>query len=940
MNFDLLNREELEEIKSTAFVYRHRSGAKLIHIKNDDENKVFSATFKTPTQNDKGIPHIIEHCLFCGSKNFPSKDPFNELSKGSLNTYLNAMTFRDKTMYPVASCNEEDFLNLMTVYLDAVFEPLMIERSEAFLQEGVNIQIENDMKVGYGGIVYNEMRGVYSDPIENLKNCIYKHLFPETQNAFDAGGIPESIETLTYDEILKFYEEKYTPCNCTIYLFGDLNIENAMAIIDKYISKFKYNENNISIDIQEGFTERKIANVEYESSKNESEKFLSMSYVTGRLHDNKMIMAISLLKCYFFGLETSPLKESLIRNKMCKQIIDSFDCSIVQPVFSIILKDTDKDIDEMQRLVENVFKETLKSGFNENILEACINRIEFAMREEVYGRRPRGLVYNIEIVSDWVNSSESFEKLKKLKYIEEIKNDKDYLLFVIENYFLNNKHSVCISMKPAVEKRKMYEITEATETELEQIEKLKKYIKIEDTREDVEKIPLINVKDIKLKRGFIEPIEKKAGNIRIVHTDLETNDILHTMFLFDTRELSVEYIPYLGILRELLGKLETENLCCEKIGTDLNNHLGGFGAGFKIFVNGKSETYRPKFVIKMKVLKEKSRKMFELAKEVLNSKFSNKEKIEQVLNNLISKQKRHFINNGQELGISIVKANLYEEYKYQDLLQGYEFYEFLKNLMEDYDSKFEKLEEGLKYVASKIFTMKNLTLNICCNEKNYNDTAVQIEEFGSNVDDIGTDCVAEKVRLQFKDTGLTRAFAIESKIQYVVSSVRFDKSEFAYSGSMQVAFSILNKEYLMKEVRIKGGAYGVSAVILKNGLMYIYSYRDPALEKTIDIFDKIGEFLTNFECDEREIEKYILGTINKYNRQLNIVEKNEFAVQNYFTETTETEFLNIQQEILNTDLKQINDIGKNISIMKKEKSLCVLGNKEKIKSFFPEFTTV
>lgn len=930
MNFNLIRKEKINEINSTAFVYTHKSGAKILHIKNEEENKVFSITFKTPVKDDTGVAHVVEHCVLCGSEKFPVKDPFNELIKSSLKTYLNASTFRDKTTYPVASCSEKDFFNLMTVYLDGVFKPLTIRGGkEVFLQEGINVRVDElGNKIGYGGIVYNEMQGVYSNPVEFMVNVIYKELFPDTQYAFDAGGVPKSIENLTYEQFLEFYKEKYIPSNCIIYLFGNLNIEKALEIIDSYLYDFEYKQNNIKIDIQEPFKEIKEMQVKYNTKKNNDEKFMSISYVTGELNDSKLIMAIKILQCYFFELQVSPLKESLLQQKICKEIINNFDFSILQPVFSIILKNANGSMDQFQKIVNDVFRNTTEKGFNGKILEACINKLEFIMKEENYGMRPKGLVYSISILSEWLNLNESFEKLKGIKYLDEIKNDKSYLIEVIEKYFLNNKHMVCISMYPELSKEEGVYTEKASKTELLENIKLSEYMNLKDSEDDIEKLPLIKIEEINSKREFIEPIEKEINCTKVLHTNIETNGILHLNFIFNTMTLPQKYIPYLGILRAMLGKLQTKKYCYEEFNTDINNYLGGFGVSFKTINNVNTKEYLPQFIIRGKGLKQNSNKIFELVREVLDTDFSNKEKMEEILNEVVSNKKTSFINNGHELGICITKSLLYDEYKYQDLVYGYKFYKFAKEMIINFNERFEELRNNLQYVVSNIFNKNNLILNICCSEKDYCSVFEELERFVISLNNANNN----KVEIKFREDIFNTGILTQSKVQYVVCATKLNSSQFEYSSKFQVASFILNKDYLMKEVRIRGGAYGVGSTISINGLMYAYSYRDPHLQNTIDVFNNKEKFLAGFKCNEREMNKYIVGVMSKYCKEISIVEKNELALQNYFMGISQDYFFSIQEEILNTKIEDINKIGTKILKMNKIKVMCVTGNKFKIEN--------
>jgi Zn-dependent M16 (insulinase) family peptidase len=930
MDFKLKHSEKLTEIKSEGYIYEHKSGALLVYIKNkNDKNKVFSATFRTPPKDDKGIPHIVEHALLCGSLKYPIKDPFNELSKGSLYTFLNAMTFNDKTIYPIASCNDKDFYNLMDVYLDAVFNPLIKEREGSFMQEGVNYLFDDNGDFeGYGGIVYNEMQGAYSDPLELIYARMEKELFAGTPYEFDAGGMPDAIKTLTYTEFIEYYNEHYTPANCIFYLYGDMDIEKSMAFISEYLTDDRRAGTAIQIKSPKPFSDRKFSKCSYpvEAEVSADDKnYIGVAYVIDN-RSSKLLTAVMLIKYYLLGLDASPLKQALTDGGFGDEIIDGFNAVTNHPSLSIIIKNSDKTAEEMAVCIDNVINEVLKNGFDEELLTACLNRFEFSAREDAGSGQPKGLNHNIAVVTDIIAGEYTFEKTERIKPIEEIKNDKDYLLDVLREYFVDNNFVFYITAIP--------EYTEDADTEeiddnTKEIYKakmgaLEEYQNLCDTPEDIDKIPMVQISDVDNTIEDISIHEDDLAGLKVLRYTAETNGIVYMDFMFDTKNAPVSLLPYIGILVYVLGKMDTENYSFAKLQQETGSFLGGMSPYAKAYTNVSNGKNEMLFAYKAKALEKNANKIFNYVKEITErTKFDNHTRLKILLKEYFSIYEDSVINSGQSFASSRAMAYLNEAAIFDDYTSGIEFYMILKDIVEN--DKYEETADKLKEISECIFRKENFKIYIANDKDNYDFLKEDISNYFDSLKTSEYETV-EDLNLPISD----EAFAVRSNVQYAALAVDFGSHNIKFDGAMAVLVSILNKSYLINEVRIKGGAYGCSCFAYKKGLFCFTSYRDPNIGSTINTYKNAFKHVSGLELSERELTRYILGTINKYIRPKGVVENVEYVLMAFLNGVTHSMIKKEADEVLNMTLDEIKKLGINLDKTMEKNVICVVGGKKKI----------
>ena len=555
--YEVLQTEDLSDLKSKGTLLKHKkSGARVLLMENDDENKVFTIGFRTPPSDSTGVPHIMEHSVLCGSKEFPVKDPFVELVKGSLNTFLNAMTYPDKTVYPVASCNDKDFQNLMHVYMDAVFYPNIYQNDKTFRQEGWSYKLDDpDGELTISGVVYNEMKGAFSSPEGVLDRVVLNSLFPDNAYSVESGGDPEVIPELTYEQFLDFHRKYYHPSNSYIYLYGDMNMEEKLRWLDeKYLSDFENEPVDSEIHLQKPFTEMKEVVQEYSIASEESEEdntYLSYNKVIGTTLDEKLYLAFEILDYALLSAPGAPLKKALLDAGVGKDISGSYDNGVYQPIFSVISKNANvEQKEEFVRVIEDTLKDIVKNGINKKALRAGINYHEFRFREADFGNYPRGLMYGLQLFDSWLyDETKPFIHMQAIPTFEFLKEQVEtgYFEELIQKYLLDNTHGSIVIIKPErgrtarmdkelADKLQAYKASlskEEIDALVKATKELEEYQEEESAPEDLAKIPVLGREDISREIAPIYNKEIETSGVKLVHHEVETNGIGYTALLFD-----------------------------------------------------------------------------------------------------------------------------------------------------------------------------------------------------------------------------------------------------------------------------------------------------------------------------------------------------------------------------------------------------------------------
>jgi Zn-dependent M16 (insulinase) family peptidase len=949
--FRLEEEQKIDEINSLARTFYHeKSGARLLYLQSDDDNKVFSITFRTPPKDSTGVAHIVEHSVLCGSRKFPMKEPFVELVKGSLNTYLNAMTFPDKTMYPVASRNNKDFRNLMDVYLDAVFYPNIYNCPETLMQEGWHYELEDKLaEITYKGVVYNEMKGVFSSPDAILEKRNFESLFPDTAYGVESGGDPEFITDLTQEQFIDFHKKYYHPSNAYLFLYGDLDILDNLRFLDEeYLNNFDKIQVNSQIALQPAFVEKVEKVFEYSIAPSEStadKTFLSRNFVLGKATNSEICLAFQILEYLLLETPAAPLRNALIEAEIGKDVVGTFVKSILQPTFGIVINGTNEiEKAKFVQVVDEELKRLVTEGIDKKLIEACINIFEFTLREANYGTRPKGLVYNIKCMDSWLYDASPFIHLGYEADLEKIRSalTTNYFEQLIEECLLNNEHQSLVILKPkcGLSEEKDKEVRQSlaqykaslSDAEIdklvEQTLRLKELQEKPDSPEALATIPLLTRKDIEVKSEELLLLKKQELGVPVLLHPLRTNAIAYVNMYFDTTRVPQQYLPYMYLLSEILGKVSTEQYDYSELSNEININTGGIVFDVAVFTeNANDSVYLPKFIIKGKSLVERLPQLLKLMQEMIaHSRFDTAKRMKELVQEIKSNWDMNLFRRGQQLATNRVLSYFSPIAKYNE--EGMlAFYDFVAALEKDFMTKSEEICKNLETVAKYIFAKENLLVSVTVEEENYKKFQEAFMGFHA--------CLAstsvKPAVYHFENAQYNEGLMTTGKVQYVVKGANFRKLGYSYHGSLKVLETILRYDYLWTRVRVQGGAYGGFARFERNGNMVLGSYRDPNLKETLAVYDETGRYLRNFSVDQREMTKYVIGTMSQLDTPLTPSQKGERSANNYIRNISQSMIQQERDEILATQPEDIRKLAELMDVAMKRNYLCVLGNEQKIK---------
>ena len=951
--YEILDEHRVEDVQSDGFILRHKkSGARIAILSNNDDNKVFYIGFRTPPEDETGVPHIIEHTTLCGSKKFPVKDPFIELAKGSLNTFLNAMTYPDKTVYPVASCNDQDFKNLMDVYLDAVFNPNITKYEEIFKQEGWHYELTGkDDELKINGVVYNEMKGAYSSPDEVLSSQIYRSLFPDNTYSKDSGGNPEYIPKLTYEAYLDFYHKYYHPSNSYIYLYGDMDVVERLEWLDKeYLSLYDYEKVNSEINKQSAFDEIKNVEAQYSITMDDSQEnktYLSYNRVVGNSLDEMLYQAFDVLDYALVSSPGAPVKQALIDAGIGDDVYGSYDAGILQPVFSFVAKNANaSQADEFESIIENTLKEVVKTGINKEALLAGINSSEFKFREADFGQFPKGLLFGLNCLDSWLfDDMKPFIHLECLGTFAKLRKavDTDYFEKLIQEYLLDNTHGSSVTVKP---KRGLgNEREEALANELsdykaslsdeeikkliEDTEHLKKYQEEPSSDEDLRKLPMLTRADMKKNAMPFSNIEDELLDVKVVRHDIESNGIDYISFLFDAGDFAQSELGYLGFFTNALGLVSTEKYSYTDLANATNIYTGGISTGTASHPDIKDRNnFVFKFEVKLKVLEKNLDKALELMEQMLlSSDFTDTKRLGELVAQIKARLQANLSSSGHLVAAMRSMSSFSRYALYQDELKGIAFYRSICHIEKELSESPKSVSDKLAAIAKKLFARNRMLISFTGNNEAYGNAKPSLEKVIAGFDKMSA--IGNQAEVHFNTA--KEAFIDASQIQYVAKTGDFICEGYEYTGALRLLRIILSYDYLWINVRVKGGAYGCMNTFLRSGESYFVSYRDPNLSDTLDVYDKIPEYIKSFSPDERDMTKYIIGTFSALDTPMNPEAKGSRSLSAYLEGITYEQIQKERNEILNAQPKDIRRLADLVEAVLKKDSICVIGNENMIK---------
>ena len=951
--YEILDEHRVEDVQSDGFILRHKkSGARIAILSNNDDNKVFYIGFRTPPEDETGVPHIIEHTTLCGSKKFPVKDPFIELAKGSLNTFLNAMTYPDKTVYPVASCNDQDFKNLMDVYLDAVFNPNITKYEEIFKQEGWHYELTGkDDELKINGVVYNEMKGAYSSPDEVLSSQIYRSLFPDNTYSKDSGGNPEYIPKLTYEAYLDFYHKYYHPSNSYIYLYGDMDVVERLEWLDKeYLSLYDYKKVNSEINKQPAFDKIKNVEAQYSITMDDSQEnktYLSYNRVVGDTLDEMLYQAFDVLDYALVSSPGAPVKQALIDAGIGDDVYGSYDAGILQPVFSFVAKNANaSQADEFESIIENTLKEVVKTGINKEALLAGINSSEFKFREADFGQFPKGLLFGLNCLDSWLfDDMKPFIHLECLGTFAKLRKavDTDYFEKLIQEYLLDNTHGSSVTVKP---KRGLgNEREEALAKELsdykaslsdeeikkliEDTEHLKKYQEEPSSDEDLRKLPMLTRADMKKNAMPFSNIEDELLDVKVVRHDIESNGIDYISFLFDAGDFAQSELGYLGFFTNALGLVSTEKYSYTDLANATNIYTGGISTGTASHPDIKDRNnFVFKFEVKLKVLEKNLDKALELMEQMLlSSDFTDTKRLGELVAQIKARLQANLSSSGHLVAAMRSMSSFSRYALYQDELKGVAFYRSICRIEKELSESPKSVSDKLAAIAKKLFARNRMLISFTGNNEAYGNAKPSLEKVIAEFNKMSA--VGNQAEVHFNTA--KEAFIDASQIQYVAKTGDFICEGYEYTGALRLLRIILSYDYLWINVRVKGGAYGCMNTFLRSGESYFVSYRDPNLSDTLDVYDRIPEYIKSFSPDERDMTKYIIGTFSALDTPMNPEAKGSRSLSAYLEGITYEQIQKERNEILNAQPEDIRRLADLVEAVLKKDSICVIGNENMIK---------
>lgn len=955
--YTLEERTHLKELNATGYIIRHnKTKARIVVISNEDDNKVFTIGFRTPPKDNTGVPHIMEHSVLCGSKEFPAKDPFIELVKGSLNTFLNAMTYPDKTVYPVASCNDKDFHNLMHVYLDAVFYPNIYERPQIMMQEGWHYEAETmDAPIQYNGVVYNEMKGAFSSADEQLSRLIKVSLLKGTPYEFESGGDPKYIPDLTQEDFLEFHRTYYHPSNSYIYLYGDMDFEKDLAWMDEhYLSKFEELQIDSTITTCDAsMAERRVVE-EYsisESEKEEDNTYLSWNTVVGTSLDKELYLAFQILDYALFSAPGAPIKKALIDGGIGKDIDSSYDNGLLQPMFSVIAKNANpSDEEKFLSILYGEFKRVVEQGVDRRSLEAAINYYEFKYREANFGRFPKGLMYGLQLFDSWLyDDAKPFIHLQTEETFAFLKQNLDsgYFEQLIERYFLHNAHTTVVVLKPkkglndeaeqkVKEKLSAYEKTltrEEKEAIVEGTKALKAYQDEPSTQEELLSIPMLEISDIKKE---IQPLYNKEEEIcgtKVISHELFTNGIVYTSLNFKLDHLTEQQLSFASLLTAIYQFVDTEHFTYNELANEVNIETGGIYTNVTVLPT-KNKNPLPIFEIRGKALEDKCDSMLELMKEILfHSKLDDKKRLKEVLEETKSRMQMQLSAQGHSVSANRVMSYFSKVSYEKECVLGVTFYSMLLDLLENYEEKADWLIEQLKETQKAMFQKQNLIVSYTSGVLAKDTLKTGFEHFVSSL----YEDAEERELLVVEPSVKNEGFQTASQVQYVATGGNFCEKGFPYTGALKALQVMFSYDYLWLNIRVKGGAYGCMCGFTRTGDSYFTSYRDPNLMETFEVYQKASEYVREFDCDDRDMTKYIIGAIGAMDIPMEPSAKGARSFQCYLMGVTEEELQRERDELLATNQETIRGLADLIHSVTEEKLICAVGGETKLKESEGQF---
>ena len=962
--YTLLEEKNIAELSTEAKVYEHKkSGARVLCLKNQDENKVFSIAFRTPATDSTGVAHITEHSVLCGSEKFPLKDPFVELIKGSLNTFLNAMTYPDKTVYPVASTNDKDFQNLMDVYCDAVFHPNCIKNPHTFSQEGWHYTLDEKGNLGYSGVVYNEMRGAFSEPESVLERYIFHSLFPDTTYGNESGGDPEDIPNLTYEAFQAFHARYYHPSNSYIILYGDLDMEEKLNWLDaQYLAEYTKIGPDSEIARQKSFRKMSEETEYYPISKEENPEgkaYFSYNFVLDIDQDAKKSLAFFYIGHALISGPGAVLKQRLLEEGLGEDIFGGYADGVLQHYFTITAKNAkEEDKARFLKVIQDCIREASEKGLDHKTIRAAIHHDAFQYKEADYGNTPKGLIYSLKALDSWLYDGEPWLYLEQDRYFKELEKalDEGYFEALLKEYFLDVKHASLVALLPKqglteenAEKlaKKLQEKKETlSEEEVEAIKKeeeaLLLYQNEENSKEALETLPVLSKEDLgKRAESYLREEENLSGK-RILLYPVDSKGVLYLRLLFNTRDFSEEELSYLSVLSTAFGYMDTDHYRFQDLNSEIYLHSGGFSTDITSYPDFQDENkYTGVFSMGFKFLEGEMQQGLVYLEEILfHTHLSDEKRLSEILLEIKSRERMRLESTGHSYAVISAMESFSPTSFYHERVKGIRYYHFIEKLEEDFRKNPKDLGDKLTALSKKLLDGKNLCMAVGGDVEIYRKEKESLSDFI-------TKHFPEKEEWEESvfvgGEGERKAWITPSQVNYVARVGSFLDKALPYTGALKVMKNALTFDFLWKNIREKGNAYGIMSGFGRSGESYVVSYRDPHVGRTYEVYKKIADYLRNFEATELEMTKFIIGAVSEMDTPKPAYTKFLLGLSCTLSHLTNEDLQRERDEVLSTSPETIRELSAYIEKVFSEEILCTIGNGQKIeenKSYFDEIKEV
>lgn len=947
--FELLETREIEELNATAKLYRHvKSGAELLSLENQDENKVFGITFRTPPPDSTGLPHIMEHSVLCGSRKYPVKEPFVELVKGSLNTFLNAMTFSDKTCYPVASQNLQDFYNLVDVYLDAVFYPRLTP--EILAQEGWHYELDDvEDPLIYKGVVFNEMKGAYASPDSLIGRYNEQILFPDNAYGNDSGGDPEVIPELTYAAFRDFHQRYYHPSNARLFFYGDDDPQERLRFADGYLQDFDALPIDSTIALQPRLSEPRRFVTPYPSGDDEAAKALiTVNWMLRENDDPAETLALNILSHILVGTPASPLRKALIDSGLGEDVIGGgLDDSLRQLVFSVGMKGVDPSaVDQVAELIHQTLATLVEEGLDHDMIEAAINTIEFQLREQNTGPYPRGLLVMLQALTTWLHDGDPFEAIAFESSLQEVKDrwsevapaEGAFFESLIRTYLIDNRHHATVVLTPDprlqaqrdAEERARLDAVRSTLSEADLVEiaaetqRLKTIQETPDSPEALATIPSLGLEDLDREPKMTPTEVERYHDTQVLFHDLFTNGILYLDVGFDLRALPQDLLPYAALFTAALLELGTEDEDFVKLTQRIGRQTGGIRPATFHSTHRETGKAAAWSFLRAKATVAQTDDLLTILRDILLTvNLDNQPRFAQMVLERKARKEAGLVPAGHAVVASRLRAKVSEAYWVGETISGIDYLFFLRRLADEVRSDWPRVLEKLEQVRAHLINRRQMLCNVTVDQENW-------EVIGPKLADFVAELPAASPVVATWTPGLPagpEALTLPANVNYVGKGANLFDCGYERDGATEVISHYLRSTWLWERVRVQGGAYGGFSVFdAHSGAFGYVSYRDPNLLPTLDVYDQTPDYLEALELSQEELVKGVIGAIGNIDAYKLPDARGYSAMARHLIGYTDEARQAYRTQLLTCSVEDFREFAETLRCVAKQGEIVVLGS--------------